>query len=194
MARGTVAGVYAEALLALADEKNCRETVLASCRLLVESLTPELVAALDDPRLGRHKAKAALKGAFAARQADPLVLDLLQLLIDRNRLPDAQAILNEALRQADDAAHLVHVKVTTAAQVSPQALERLRAALDRDIDGRVELDVRLDPELLGGLTIRAGDRFLDGSARRRLRDMKSIILSAPVADTLWDGEPTGVPA
>ncbi len=194
MARGTVAGVYAEALLALADEQNRREPVLASCRLLVESLTTELVAALDDPRLGRSKAKAALKGAFAERQADPLVLDLLQLLIDRNRLPDAKAILSEALRQADDAAHIVRVQVASAAPISPAVHERLRAALDRNIDGRVELDFRLDPELLGGLTVRAGDRFLDGSARRQLREMKSIILSAPVADELWDGAPTGVPA
>jgi F-type H+-transporting ATPase subunit delta len=194
MSRATVAGVYAEALLACADEAGRRESVLASCRILVTALTREQIAALDDPRLGRRQAKAALGAALDQAEADRLVADLLRLLIDRNRLADAPAILAEALRQADDAAHVIHVEVTAAAPLAPVSQERLRAALDRDIDGRVELEVRIDPDLIAGLTVRHGDFFLDGSARRRLHEMKNLILSAPVADELWDGAATGAPA
>ena len=79
MAAGTVAGVYAQALLALAEERGSTMQVIEDCREALDGLSPELLAQLNDPRLGKVKAKDVLRGAFTGKLSKELV-DLLQLL------------------------------------------------------------------------------------------------------------------
>lgn len=191
MAAGTVAGVYAQALLELADEKSRRDAVVESCRGLAgttdrdAALSTALVAQLDDPRLGKDNAKRTLEGALAGK-VEPEVLDLLKLLVDRNRLGDATAILREAVRIADAQAGRVRVDVVTAAPLSPASLARLDAGLKQTLGPGAAVVERVDSALIGGMTVRVGDVFVDGSVRRKLNDMKSKILDVPVGETLWD--------
>jgi F-type H+-transporting ATPase subunit delta len=43
--------------------------------------------------------------------------------------------------------------------------------------GRVELDLQVDPSLLGGLVVRVGDRLIDGSVRGRLERLRNQLVS-----------------
>jgi F-type H+-transporting ATPase subunit delta len=190
MPSGTVAGVYAQALLELADERSKREQVVASCRWLLGGdgqatvLTSELVAELDDPRLGKDKAKQALSNALAGH-CDQEVIDLLRLLIDRNRLTDAANILTEAVRTADTAAGRVVVRIHSAATLSAGAQEAVKGAITRALGASAQIQVQTEPELLGGMTIRVGDIYVDGSVKRQLSDTKARILDVPMRDDLW---------
>ncbi|MCS6971375.1 MAG: ATP synthase F1 subunit delta [Planctomycetota bacterium] len=179
----TVPGVYAESLLAVAEERGVIEGVVESCQQLSPALGPEVVALLDDPRVGPAKAKSVLRTVL--REAHPLLLDLLCLLVDRHRLREAPAILAEILRRAEQRAGVVRVAVTTAQPLSAALRQRLIAAIGGQ---RVQLAVREDPSLLGGLTIRIGDCLVDGSARRHLKEMHQRLINAPVADSLWAKE------
>lgn len=193
MAAGTVAGVYAQALLELADEGGRREAIVASCRDLVgdnardqagSALAPQVIAALDDPKLGKTRAKAALDTALSGKVA-PELQNLLKLLVDRNRLGDAPAILREVIRSADQAAGRVVVDVVSAEPLSPAARERVEAGVRRAVGGAATISARVEPKLIGGMTIRVGDVYVDGSVRRQLNEMKARILDVPVGESLW---------
>jgi hypothetical protein len=82
-APATVAGVYAQALLEVSAERGVRPAVVASCRELAQSLSQAALASLDDPRIGKVRAKDTLRAVLASEPKE--VLDLLLLLIDRNR-------------------------------------------------------------------------------------------------------------
>lgn len=179
----TVPGVYAESLLALAEERGAFAAVVESCRRLRAQLTAEHLAVLDDPRVGAARAKQALCAVLA--DEPPLVRDLFCLLVDRHRLREAPEILAEALRRAEARAGVVRVAVTSARPLSPALRERLVRAIGA---AQVEIEERQDPELLGGVTIRIGDCLVDGSARRHLIEMHHRLRNAPVADSLWAKE------
>jgi F-type H+-transporting ATPase subunit delta len=78
------------------------------------------------------------------------------------------------------------VQVTTARAPSAAALEQLTAALRRVLGFGAVVQTSVDPALIGGLTMRVDDLFVDGSVRRHLGEMKNRILGAPVSDKLWD--------
>jgi len=186
-----IATVYARALLDLADERGKRDAVVADCRAMaggrdqegpIESL--EIRQRLEDPRLGKEKSKDVLRSAFTGK-IETETLDLMLLLIDRNRLPDTGAILDEVVDIADREAGVQKIQVYTAGEISAASVEQLGVGLRRILGQQVRIEHTIKPELIGGVTVRVGDLHVDGSVRRQLDNMKTIILDAPVSDRLW---------
>lgn len=186
MAAATVAGVYAAALLEVADERGSRSQVVQDCRDLIDTLHAEILATLDDPRLGKNQAKATLTSLFAGKLAKE-TLDLLLLLLDRNRLTDAPAIVREAVRLAEAQVGLKRIQVTTATPLSPESTGILRDKLrERLQGGSVVMVTQVDPALIGGITFRLDDIFIDGSVRRHLGEMRRTMLDAPIpSQRMW---------
>src|SRR5271167_331659 len=164
MGAATVAGVYAEALLALADERGQRTAVVESCRALIDALDLDTISQLDDPRLGKERAKQVLRAALDGKLADE-VRDLLLLLVERNRLADAPLIAREAVRIAEVEVGLVRIQVTTAVPPSGSGAAALSTSLKRIFGPGTLITSSCDPALIGGLTVRNGDLLVDGSVR-----------------------------
>jgi F-type H+-transporting ATPase subunit delta len=181
-APATVAGVYAQALLEVSAERGVRPAVVAACRDLAQSLSPAALASLDDPRVGKARAKDALRAVLAAEPKE--VLDLLLLLIDRNRLSDAPAILREAGLRAEADEGVVRIKVRSARPLSEELSKSLVAA----VGGKAEVTVAVEPSLIGGATVRVGDRLVDASVKRQLREIHNRMITAPLSDALWAKE------
>lgn len=184
MAAGTVAGVYAQALLALADERGSTMQVIEDCREALDGLSTGLLAQLDDPRLGKANAKDAVRKSFNGKLSKEVV-DLLQLLIDRNRLADAPSIFREAIRMAEAKVGLVRVQAVTAHPITASELTLLTERLKKVVGPGVMVSASTDPTLIAGLTLRFDDTMIDVSARRLLAEMKDTILTAPVGAYLW---------
>jgi F-type H+-transporting ATPase subunit delta len=185
MTAATVQGVYAEALLEVADARNTRTAVVDACRALIDALDHETIAQLDDPRIGKQRAKDVLKAALAGHLEQD-VLTLLYLLVDRNRLADAPAIAREAVRLAEAAVGLERIQVATAEALSPAASTTLVDSIKRVFGPGALVAASTDASLIGGVTVRVGDLLIDGSVRRHLSEMKNRILNVPLGDRLWD--------
>lgn len=185
MSAATVAGVYGQALLEIADERGVRSAVVQNCRDLAESLNAETLSQLDDTRLGKLQAKDAIRQLFTGK-IEKEVVDLFLLLVDRNRLSDALAILREAVRLAEVQVGLVRVQVTTASPLSATAAESIRQKLRSNSGGGVVMVQTVDPDLIGGLTMRLDDLLIDGSVRRHLSEMRKRIIATPLqAQQMW---------
>ena len=187
MASATIPGVYAAALIELARERGTVEAVIASARTLAGALTPEVLRPLDDPRVGKARAKQTV-GAVTAQQPQE-VYDLLQLLVDRNRLVDTAAILVEAIRLYEQQEGIVHVHVTLAVETDPAFKQEMLERIRSKNGAKAVLDLSLDPKLIAGFTSRIGDRYVDASVRRVLDEMRQSLLATPLPDALWSSEP-----
>jgi F-type H+-transporting ATPase subunit delta len=177
MAKAKAARRYAKALFSLAHEDGraaeMREELERLGRLLAESA--ELRAVLLQP-LHPVAQRRAVLGAVAERLgASPLLRHFLSFLIDQRRLFDFESIEAEYRRLADAAAGITQARVRSAAPLSDAQRERLERALQRQVGGRVELALEVDPTLVAGAVAQIGDLVYDGSLRTQLRQLRASL-------------------
>ncbi|MFM2090265.1 MAG: hypothetical protein RLZZ127_754 [Planctomycetota bacterium] len=182
---GTVPGIYAAALLQAAGERGEADAAAAAAVRLAGAFGTAEVQRLENPRLGRAKAREALRAAAAAAQAPRTLADFLCLLLDRHRLADAGAILTEAARLHAEATGHAPVAVTLAAEPTPALRERIAGAVRSAVGTAAEVAIRVDPALIGGIRVRHGDKLVDASVRRRIDDLGRRAKAVTVSDGWW---------
>lgn len=176
-----LARVYAEALLASAVKQSpeAGDAVGAELDAFVKALgkNPGAAAFLVSPAVGK-KAKAAALAPAMAEHASPLLRGLVGVLAVNNRLGLLRSIAAAVRQLLDDRAGRVRVKVTAAVALSDAQKSELKTNL-KDVLGNQEpvLDVRVDPDLLGGLVVQVGDSVIDTSVRSRLQSIRSLLLA-----------------
>ena len=102
---------------------------------------------------------------------------LLRLLAENERL----AVIPEIAMQFDElkawAENTVKVQLVTATGVQESVVEQIKASLEKNLGRAVELEVREDPELIGGAVIYAEGRVIDGSVKSRLSELAETLAS-----------------
>jgi F-type H+-transporting ATPase subunit delta len=76
----------------------------------------------------------------------------------------------------DERAGRVRVKVSAATKLSDAQRDALAEALSTLLKQQPVLDVRVDPDLLGGMVVQVGDRVIDTSVRTRLQSIRTLLL------------------
>jgi F-type H+-transporting ATPase subunit delta len=130
---------------------------------------------------GQHELRAALTDRNLPVE---LRSQLLHRLIDGKVAPVSSALISRAVlfprgrtieRVLDDYAELAAKRrerliahVTSAVDLSEEQEQRLADALRREFGRDIRLQVVVDPDLIGGLTVRIGDELIDGSVLRHL--------------------------
>ena len=66
-------------------------------------------------------------------------------------------------------------KLYTPAAPKDGQLELIRSSFAQRLGGEVQLEVIVDPSLIGGVVIYVGDTVIDGSLKSRLKDIKEVI-------------------
>lgn len=97
--------------------------------------------------------------------------NFLKLLADNRRLGFLPEIARRFQVLKDEAEGLVDVQVTTAAPVAGNELHEITAALEKRFGRKVRVHASVDPALIGGAVVRAGDLVIDGSLKSRLERM-----------------------
>ena len=105
------------------------------------------------------------------------VLNLIGLMLRRGRIEQLPRVAAEFRRLDNARQGITLATATSAAPLSPDEVRALTARMEQLTGGRVELDLRTDPSLLGGLVVRIGDRLIDGSVRGRLERLRNQLVS-----------------
>jgi len=105
------------------------------------------------------------------------VLNLVRLLDQRGRLTLLPAIAAELTRLLDAMRGVVAATVTSAAPLEKDEIAEIAARLESMTGQTVKLDTAVDPSLIGGLTVRVGDRMIDASVRGRLERLRDQLVA-----------------
>ena len=167
----TIARPYAEAVFARAQETGKLDHWSEVLSFLAQVVSePTIGRILSDPLIER-KALADLMLDIGAEVLDGEGVNFVKLLVAGGRLKVLPQIeqLYELLKADSLRTLKVHIRsayVLTAAQ-ERQIADALKSKLGRD----VVITSEKDPELIGGIHIRAGDTVIDGSVRGQLQQL-----------------------
>ncbi len=135
----------------------------------------ELRQALFRPLHPAEQRRAVLEEVAERMSASENVRHFVAFLIDQRRLVDFDAIREEYGRLADAAAGRTHARVVSASPLSEAQRERLRRALAARAGEEVELQVEVEPSLLGGAIASVGTLVFDGSLKTQLQQLRSSL-------------------
>jgi F-type H+-transporting ATPase subunit delta len=172
---------YGRALFESARATGMTEEVgadLDSLRELIAS-EPGLRRYLLAPRVPETEKTDFLRRYLDGKVTD-LTLRFLDLLLRKRRVGEFESMVTAYHHQLREERNLVEATVVTARPVGGQILADLRERLSRRTGKTVELDHRIEPELLGGMTVYLGGKVIDGSVRTRLRRLRDALLAARV--------------
>jgi F-type H+-transporting ATPase subunit delta len=130
---------------------------------------PELDELLRNPQLDKRAKSAAVEAV--AGGADPLVLNLLRLLVEKGRGGEVEPVAEEFERMAAAEAGELSVELTTAYELSDKEARSIIGQIEQRSGRRVEATREVDPALIGGLVLQVGSRRVDASVRGRLEQL-----------------------
>jgi F-type H+-transporting ATPase subunit delta len=173
----SLAGRYATALFALAQEKKAVSTVEASMLKLQNALaeSPEFAALTTNVGVPRATAKAAVAGVAKALKLDPLSSNLLGVLAENRRLAETNAVAAAFGTLATHDRGEVTANVVSARALTATQQKSLAAQLKKRVGSDVKVNSTVDPSLLGGLTIIMGSQMIDGSIKTRLNSLATAM-------------------
>ncbi len=127
---------------------------------------PELHEILRNPQLDR-RAKAAAADVVLD-DSDPLVRNLLRLLVEKGRAAEVDEVAAEFERLAAVEEGQLSVELTTAFELTDDEARTIVEQIERASGRKVEASRLVDPGLIGGIVLQAGERRVDASLRGRL--------------------------
>jgi F-type H+-transporting ATPase subunit delta len=166
---------YAEAAFDIAERDGNPEAWLRELEraaALVSNEKAERI--LDNPALPLERRRELLEVALG-KDVPKALHNLLLLLLRRGRVdlvPRVAAAFRQLLNRRLGVTTAV---VTSATELSAQDLRAITERLEQLTGGKVEAEFRVDPSLIGGVSVRVGDRLIDGSVRGRLERLRDRV-------------------
>ena len=137
---------------------------------------PELRAVLTDRGLDTDR-KRELLGALLTDRVRPATLSIIEQLVLSPRGRTLESGLEEYAALAAGIRQRSVATVTSAVALDEATQDRLAAALTRTLGRAVQVQVEVDPKVVGGLVVRVGDEVIDGSTLHRLREARRALAS-----------------
>ena len=175
----TIARNYAEALIVLARKANDMEgwgIAINAVASAMESDT-KLKNFLAAPQVSSAQKSAVIGKAFGTKLPRNMVR-FFQKLVQNRRQVLIPHIALEYGDLVDELSGRVHAQVTLSRDASEPERSAIAAQLSRAFAKTVVPHVNVNPDILGGVIVKVGDRVMDGSVRKRLKTLKSRIVAA----------------
>lgn len=175
-----VAGRYASALFELAQDANAVDAVSAELArfetLLRESA--DLERLVKSPVFSAEEQTRAVGAVLDRAGIGGLAANFIRLVASKRRLFALPAMIRAYREFVAQSRGIVRAEVRVAEAPSPRLAEEIRNALREVADAEVDVDIKVDPALIGGLVVRMGSRMIDASLRTKLNSIRLAMRGA----------------
>ena len=171
---GGLAGRYALALYALADQAKQLDGVAEELRALKDTIanSEDLQRLIDSPVFSREQQSKAMATILDMAEVGDLTRRFVLVVADNRRLFALPQMIEAYLAELARRRGEITAQVTAARALSDEQQEALTDALRTSVGGKVQVDVEVDPALIGGLVVKIGSRMVDSSLRTKLQKLQ----------------------
>lgn len=169
-----VASRYVKSLLGLAVEKGVLDQVHADMQLFTKVVEEnrEFMLMLRSPVIRHDKKNDVLKSIFQGK-VNPLTFAIFDIITRKNREPILAAIASEFHHAYNAYKGIGEATVTTAVPMDKELRSEIEAIAKKVGDRtQLELQEKVDPEMIGGFVLKVGDQQIDASLRSKLNALK----------------------
>ena len=171
-----MAGRYAQALYQLALEQGSTDKVAADltsfAAMIAESV--DLARLVRSPVFSSQEQVKALDALFARAGLTGIAANFIKLVATKRRLFAIGDMMVNYARLHDAARGVTRADVTVAEPLSAAHLESLKSALLQVTGGKsVDVAVKVDPEIVGGIVVKLGSRMIDDSLKTKLNSIRT---------------------
>ena len=172
--RTTLARPYAEAVFRLASESSSLQRwgdVLGYYAIAVAD--KDLAFALGDPRMSGDQIDTLLASLLDdVSEQEQALLNMLRENGKLQLLPEISTLFNELQASAEGT---IEASVVSAFALDEAQISKLAKILKKELDRDVNIKASVDPSIIGGVIIRAGDTVIDGSIAGSLQNLTSYL-------------------
>ena len=167
----TITTPYAEAFLQVAESRNEVDQIVEQSKSLLEiwSQSSDFSDAMASPVIEVETKKAILEKIFS-KKISPSFLNLLKLLADRKRIGYLDAVLDRLLELYREQRNIALATITSATSLNEDQQEQILKTV-QSVAGtdNLELDLKVDPNLIGGFVVNVGSKVIDASLSGQVR-------------------------
>jgi F-type H+-transporting ATPase subunit delta len=169
-------GRYAQALYELADEQRATDKVAADLSAFAAMIaeSPDLQRFIKSPVFSAEEQVKALSAILGKAGIGGIAANFFKLVASKRRLFAISDMIADYHKLHDFERGLSRADVTVAEPLKDTHVAALKAALLELTHGKnVEMNVKVDPSILGGLIVRLGSRMVDASLKTKLNSLRT---------------------
>ena len=166
-----IADPYAKALMSLADDRDLADRIGRDVTMLQQLLqdSSDLAEFLDNPIVAPDDKKAVLR-RVSESEVDSITLNFVMLLVDRGRILFLDEVCSRYRSLLRERNQTVLAEVTSTVELSGSQRDAIVDKVKNLTGAReVEIETKIDADIIGGVIIKVGSQVLDASLRGQLR-------------------------
>jgi F-type H+-transporting ATPase subunit delta len=173
-----IADVYSRSLFEVANEHDKLDRVRDELATIADALAQDrqLQVFFFSPYFSTEEKRDGLRRMVV--DGDPAVVNFLELLVEKHRMPVLFRIRRQFDVLYDRANRRLPVHVTSAVPLDEGVVRELERRIHDQTGQNVQLESRVDEDILGGIVLRVGNSILDASIRHRLEQLRREVAKA----------------
>lgn len=172
MIKSQVGRRYSKAIFEIAEEKNQVKEIykMLNSAMVLYRTDKEFKNFILNPLIDNEQKKSVLNEIFGKDNSENL--NILLYILDKGRMNCIKYIVAEYLKIYYRKNRILDVKATFTKELTDEQKKKLINKLSQKTGKEINLEIKIDKDILGGGIIKIGDKIIDGSIRRELDNWK----------------------
>ena len=172
MIKSQVGRRYSKAIFEIAEEKNQVKEIyeMLNSAMVLYRTDKEFKNFILNPLIDNEQKKSVLNEIFGKDNSENL--NILLFILDKGRMNCIKYIVAEYLKIYYRKNRILDVKATFTKELTDEQKKKLIDKLSQKTGKEINLEIKIDKDILGGGIIKIGDKIIDGSIRRELDNWK----------------------
>lgn len=168
---------YAKAFFVFAKEKDLRETLKSDIELIFSicEKSSDFILLLESPVVTTIK-KTELFFHMFDGEIHSHTLNFLKLIAENKRENYIPGICRNFLSLIREDQNIKTAVLVTASEIESDTIKKIERLIERELDVKIELSTKVNPDIIGGMILRLEDKQCDASVTTQLKKIKQTLL------------------